>query len=227
MSGQCELSKSGVVKQGWLHFVGQQNLNHGRHGNHLHVRHAPWISAVHLVGFGREGVVLKRKLELVVGMLRRGHPAFHKVVSHRQPACPPQLERKQPYFVLFLDCRLPGCLPRRERDSTRTMAAHHGRGRLPIICVGRPDLHLVSCSRRGLRGSCLGNVLSRAVLLQFLRPSAGSWPPMNTTGLPTGRDSPAGSCLLRRMCFAVETEDRFLPMPRPSTARPVLVMGWR
>lgn len=202
----------------------------------------------YLVGFGREGVVLERKLELVVGMSRRGHPAFPKAVSHRQPACPPQLERKQPYSTVIScslpACRLPACLPACRAGnekalgpwlSPRTWQA----GRLPVICVGRPDLHLVSCSRRRLRGRCLGNVLSRTVLLQSLPPSAeraaNDAHPRIVSGPGLASWLVAS---LRRMCFfAVETEDRFLPMPRPSQrprswrprsiARPVLVMGWR
>lgn len=147
-------------------------------------------------------------------------------------------------FVLFLYCRLPDCPPAcraANERSTRTMAAHNqnGCGRLaweagcPIsVWQGQISVSFlvrdagfdedVSAGRfRGcaVRALCLYQNLS-----EDWRPMMG----IGITGLSKrpGRASWLVISLLRRMCFAVETEDRFHRVPRPPS-RPSRQHSWR
>lgn len=136
---------------------------------------------------------------------------------------PLQLECKQP-----CSCALPflqtGCLPAAPRTRKysdggcpQQMRQAGKAGKLPDICVAGPDLRLFSRSRHWHRGTCLGRALSRALISASVRRRlvASDWHLRIAKGAGTCQLARKNS-LSRRMCFAGETEDRFLRVPRPS-----------
>lgn len=156
-------------------------------------------------------------MELVVGMSRRGHPALPQ--GSFRNSRPLQLERKQPCFRALSYC-LSACRAANEK-STRTMGDHNEHGRLATGQAGcpvltRPDLVSFLVRDAGFEGDvsagcsrglyCTISASVRGIVAndghhRIVRgPGLASWLVIS---------------VLRRMCFAVATEDRFLRMPRP------------
>lgn len=129
-------------------------------------------------------------------------------------------------LVLFLFARLPACRAAYKKN-TRTVAAHNRCGRLarqascPISVsqLWQGQISVLFLARdAGFEGDVSAGCsrgLSRTISASVVRRRVAS-DGHHRIAKGAGLASWLVKSLLRRMCFAVETEDRFLRVPRPS-----------